>query len=503
MHPRGLALLLTLAIIAAVPGTSGAEVAVPSVLADHMVIQRDKPVHLWGTADAGEPVTVEFRGNRATTKTDTLGRWSVYLPPGQAGGPFTLTIQGKNTINWTDVLVGDLWVASGQSNMEFPMMKSGAWANGVQNSRQELAAASYPKMRLFKVEDKYADYPMADVAATGWQACTPQSVASFSAVAYFFARDVMKKENVPVGVIESDWGGTPAEAWTSLSALSADASLMPVFAARASMMRDEATTLLEQKAQKSAADAAKAQGQQPVPAPWRPDPNSWAPGALFNAMIAPLVPLPIRGVIWYQGESNTDAARAPVYGRVFRTMIQDWRRQWGEGDFPFLFVQIANFSSPDDWPAVREAQLETLLLANTGMAVTIDIGNSTNIHPTDKQDVGHRLALWARAISYGEHVEDSGPLFRQAVPEAGAMRVWFNHSSSGLAVKGGELTGFEVAGTDGKFVPAQARVEGQSVVATSAAVGEPRYVRYGWAADPKCNLFNRDGLPASPFTSMR
>jgi sialate O-acetylesterase len=221
-------------------------------------------------------------------------------------------------------------------------------------------------------------------------------------------------------------------------------------------------------------------------------------------MIAPFTPLPIRGVIWYQGESNTDDDRAPIYANLFQTMIRDWRAHWAQGDCPFLFVQIANFNTTGDgWPIVRDAQRKTLALANTGMAVTIDIGDSHNIHPRDKADVGHRLALWARVLSYGEHIEDSGPLFRQAVPERNSMRVWFDHATGGVIAKGGELHGFEVAGVDGKFVPATARVDGSTVLVSSTAVASPVYVRYGWAADPKCNLYNGDDLPASPFTSQQ
>lgn len=479
-----------------------ADVTLPTVLADHMVIQRNRPVHLWGVADPGETVTVEFRGNQSSIIANKLGQWSVYLPPEEAGGPFPLTIRGKNTISWNDVLVGDVWIASGQSNMEFPMNKT-AWSNGVQNYQQEIADANYAKLRLFHVEKTAANYPMPDVAAKTWTACTPQSVADFSAVAYFFGRELMQKENIPIGIVETDWGGTPAEAWTSLHALSADASLMPVFSARAHMMEEEATTLLELKYEKQAIDTATAQGKKPPTFSWHPDPRSWAPAALFNGMIAPIVPLPIRGVIWYQGESNTDAERAPMYARLFPAMIEDWRAQWAQGDFPFLFVQIANFVSDDNWPLVREAQRKTLSLANTGMAVTVDIGNATNIHPTDKQDVGHRLALWARTTSYGEHIEDSGPLFRQAVPQGNAMHVWFNHAASGLVVKSGELKGFEVAGKDGKFVPSLATIESDTVVVSSASVAKPVYVRYGWASNPDCNLFNSDGLPASPFSSIQ
>lgn len=481
-----------------------AEVTLPSVLADHMVIQRDKPIHLWGNADPGEQVTVSFRGHQAATTADTLGRWSLYLPPANAGGPFTLTIQGKNTITWTDVLVGDVWIASGQSNMEFPVEKTD-WSRGALNSKQEISAANYPRLRLFHVNDVVSDYPMTDVAAKTWTACTPQSVGDFSAAAYFFGRDLLENEKVPIGLIETDWGGTPAEAWTSLNALSADPSLMPVFAARAQMMDGQAKVVLQLKKEARQQEAAKAAGKPPIEFDWHPDTNSWAPAALFNAMIAPLTPLPIRGAIWYQGESNTDKDRAPIYSKLFQTMIQDWRAHWAQGNFPFIFAQIANYKTTpgDGWPIVRDGQRKTLSLVNTGMAVTIDIGDADNIHPRDKQNVGHRLALWARVLSYGEHIEDSGPLFTQAVPQGNAMRVWFSHAASGIMAKGGELHGFEVAGSDGKFMPATAKVDGDTVLASTSAVAAPVYVRYGWAANPQCNLYNGVGLPASPFTSQQ
>jgi sialate O-acetylesterase len=223
---------------------------------------------------------------------------------------------------------------------------------------------------------------------------------------------------------------------------------------------------------------------------------------LWNGMIAPLSPFPIRGVIWYQGESNASLERSPLYGRIFRTLIEDWRHEWGVGDFPFLFVQIANFKTGSDsaWPVLREQQVQTLALRNTGMAVTIDIGNPVDIHPTNKLDVGLRLARAARALSYGEQVEYDGPTFRQATPEGAAMRVWLDHAK-GLMAKGGELTGFEVAGSDGKFYPATAKIEGMTIVVTSSSVADPAYVRYGWADSPQCNLFNGEGLPASPFRS--
>ena len=478
-----------------------AEVKLPALIAEHMVVQRGLPVHVWGTAAPGESVNVAFRGETREASPDQYGRWSLYLPAGAAGGPFELTVKASNTITLKDVLVGDVWVASGQSNMEMAV-------NGVKNAKDEIAAANYPQIRLFHALNRVSNYPLEDIAADTWVATTPETIKNFSAAAYFFGRELNRKYNVPVGLIESNWGGTPAEAWTSMTSLGADASLMPVFAEWGKMMQDQATTLLQREKQiqqwEQAVSKAKAEGK---PAPGRPwfnnQQNSWQPAGLFNAMIAPLTRFPIRGAIWYQGESNAGPERAPLYAHLFQTMIQDWRRAWGQGDFPFLFVQIANFKTGPDamWPEVRDAQRRTLSLVNTGMAVTIDIGEATNIHPLDKQDVGLRLALAGEAISYGEKIEYSGPLFRQATVEGNAMRVGFDHATGGLKAKGDAVSGFEVAGKDGKFVAAQARIDGATVVVSAPSVSEPRQVRYAWKDVPDCNLFNGENLPASPFRS--
>lgn len=468
------------------------------MLAEHMVMQRGLPVHIWGNADATEAVSVDFRGATRTTRADNLGRWSVYLPPGEAGGPFTLTIHGQNTITFSDVLVGDVWVASGQSNMEFKL-------NQVANAQTELAAASHPHIRLFQVERNVSPYPLGNLSAKPWAECTPETAANFSAVAYFFGRHLEEKLHVPIGLIDSTWGGTPAEAWTSLDDLGRDASLMPVFAQWARMSDEVERRLLEREQARKEADKAAGSGA-PKPLPWAPNERlSWMPAGLYNAMIAPLTPYAIKGAIWYQGESNAAPGRAPLYAQLFQTLITDWRRQWDEGDFPFFFVQIANYKAnpADDWPEVRDAQRQALSLVNTGMAVTIDIGNPDDIHPKNKQDVGLRLALAARAVAYGEQIEYSGPLYRQATPVNNSLQVWFDHVGKGLVAKGGDLRGFEIAGPDAKFVPAEARIEGPSVVVSSSAVSNPAYVRYGWSNNPDCNLFNAEGLPASPFRSAK
>ena len=477
--------------------SSRADVTVPALLADHMVVQRGLPVHVWGMAAPQEAVSIAFRGETKTGTPDDDGRWSIYLSPGEAGGPFQLSIKATNTIVLNDILVGDVWVASGQSNMEFPM-------TGLVDAPAEIAAAQYPKIRLFLVKHKPADCPLENVESKGWAACTPETAADSSAVAYFFARNLQQKLGVPIGLIESSWGGTAAESWTSLHTLGADAALMPVFSARAKMVDEQSTNVLRQQREdvefQKAVEQAKADGK-PLPWPqWHPDFAAWAPAALYNGMIAPLTPFAIRGVIWYQGESNASPDRASLYARLFQTMIRDWRNSWGEGDFPFLFVQIANWNTePGElWPDVRNAQRQALVLRNTGMAVTIDIGDPNDIHPKNKQDVGLRLSLAARAITYGEKIEWSGPLYRQIAQEEQALRVWFDHAN-GLMAKGATVSGFEVAGVDGKYSAADAKIDGTSVVVSSPAVPTPVSVRYGWAANPNCNLFNKEGLPASPF----
>jgi sialate O-acetylesterase len=474
-----------------------AEVTLPKVFSSHMVLQREMPIHIWGNAAPGEQVTVDLHGSTNTATADELGRWSLFLPAQPAGGPFTLTIHATNTLQLEDILIGDLWLASGQSNMEMPL--AGFPGNAVvKDADKEIAAANYPQIRLLLVEKDTSDYPLEDVkAATGWSLCTPETAKNFSAVAYFFARDLQQKEHVAIGLIDSTWGGTPAEAWTSLDALSADSALMPVFAAYAEKTDRETT---EQRAD-LADKQLKAEGKPTLPnRSWHPNIASYRPAALYNAMIAPFTPLPIRGVIWYQGETNSALNRVSLYSRLFPAMIQDWRNQWRQGNFPFLFAQISAFDSPkENWGLLRDAQRRTLHLVNTGMAVTIDIGSEHNVHPSDKQTVGERLSLLARNIVFGENIVASGPLFSLAYPDRGAMHVWFDNAA-GLKAQGA-VQGFEVAGPDGNFVPATAKVEGDTILASSPTVANPRYVRYAWAGFPQNNLYNAAGLPASTFTS--
>ncbi|HET8548768.1 MAG TPA: sialate O-acetylesterase [Bryobacteraceae bacterium] len=472
-----------------------ADIRVPLLISSHMVLQRDVPARVWGTASAGEAVTVRFRGQELHTTANELGRWSVHLWPGGAGGPFDLRIEGPaNRIAIDDVLVGDVWVASGQSNMEWPMSRA-------RDAEKEIAVVNNPNIRVFRVAHKVSDVPLEDVAGPGWKPATRETIPDASAVAYFFARHLQQHLKIPIGIVQSAWGGTPAEAWTSGRALANDAALQPVFTewARVLAAYPQANAAYMRRVKDWEASGSK----ENRPAPPQGPGHQWQPSGLYNGMIAPLTPYAVRGFIWYQGESNAGSSRALYYHRLFSTMIRDWRRAWADDGLPFLFVQLANYGKvalDNQWALVREAQLQTLALRNTGMAVTIDIGNPEDIHPTNKQDVGLRLALAARAIAYGERaVVYSGPIYRQATREGSAMRLWFDHVGAGLHSRAREIKGFTIAGPDRHFVPAQARIDKNTVVVSSPEVTDPIAVRYGWEASPEASLYNAEGLPASPF----
>ncbi len=482
-----------------------AEVRLPHLLSDHAVLQREAPIHIWGWSAPGELIEVQFHAQKRTISANDYGEWSLWLAPEAAGGPFTLSVHGESgaPIVYSDMLVGDVWFASGQSNMEMPLKGFGP-DTPVKNSAAEIAAANLPQIRLLLVDHKTSDAPLDDLAGS-WTKCTPETATNFSAVAFFFGRDIQQKEHVPIGLIDSTWGGTPVEAWTSLDALSADASLMPAFASWAKFA-DQQTRLEAVQAAEKREDAAAEAAHQPKPKHnWHPFAASWRPAALYNGMIAPATPYTIKGVIWYQGETNSNPERAPLYNKLFATMIEDWRHQWQQGSFPFLFVQISSFDSPPEhWGVLRDQQRRTLSVANTAMAVSLDIGKPDNVHPPDKQTVGARLALAAEALAYpepGRPVEYSGPLFRQVTREDAKLRVYFDHAGSALHAKGDKLLGFEVAGKDRNFVPADASVDAGTVVVSSSQVAEPVYVRYGWQNVTPANLYNSAGLPASTFTS--
>lgn len=505
---------LTLAAVFPVLLQQGhAELRLPNTISDHAVLQRESPIHIWGWAGPNEPITVSLHDQKKTAKANNYGEWGLWLDPEAAGGPYTLTVasvaSASQPLTREDILVGDVWVASGQSNMEMPL-RGFPGSAVLKDAAKEIASANQPKMRLLRLEKAFSDVPQEDIAAT-WTACTPETATEFSAVAYLFGREIQQKQNVPVGLIDTTWGGTPISSWVSLDALGADASLMPVFATRA-RFADEQAGLPRVEAEEKREDAAAAQAHQPAPShPWHPMQESWLPAALYNGMIAPLTPYSIKGFLWYQGETDSAPERAPLYAKMLQTLIADWRGQWRQGNLPFLYVQISSFHSPaENWGVVRDAERRSLVIGNTAMAVSIDVGEAGNVHPADKQTVASRLALAAEGLVYHEKVEYSGPLYRQTTVEDGSLRVWFDHAA-GLrttpfvplaSVTASTLqSSFEIAGDDRRFVPAHAVIEGETVVVSSSSVPHPRYVRYAWANESVGGLYNKSGLPASTFTS--
>lgn len=430
-----------------------------SYFASHAVLPREVPVPVWGSAPDGAKVEVEFAGQKVSTVAKD-GRWSVTLQPLAASPePRCMVIRGEREIVLEDMLVGDVWLASGQSNMA-RQLGSRARQKEIIGAREEIAAANRPLIRQYFVPLKFADAPVDDPRGK-WSVCTPATAPTFTAVGYFFARDLQPAVGVPVGIIFSSWGGTVAEAWTSEEALKA----------------------------------------LPQTIPGRPGKGQNGPSKLYHAMIAPLTPIPIKGVIWYQGEANS--GRGLQYREMLPALIGDWRRAWKQPELPFLFVQIAPHERMT--PELREAQMLTACkVPRTAMAVLTDVGDAKDIHPVNKAPVGSRLALAARALAYGEKIEYSGPLFREARPQPDGKAMWvaFDHVGGGLVAQdGGPLRGFVIAGEDRQFVAAQAEIRGDKVIVWSDAVPKPVAVRYGWANVPDVNLANKEGLPASPFRS--
>lgn len=488
-------------------GTLHAEVKLPQLLSDHAVLQRERPVRIWGLADPMEQVTVAFNGQTVSASADAAGMWEVWLRPELAGGPYTLEVSGtrtKATVKVLDVLVGDVWIASGQSNMQFPL--KGFAGAPMLHSAEEIAAAHHRDIRLLRQKMVASPTEMTDQDAV-WTECTPETAASFSAVAYFFARRTSEREHVAVGVIDATWGGTPAHSWISPEGLARE-NLTSVFQDAGTIVRAQGRADVVRERNAAVDAALRAAGESATTHPAIPNDHhggSWIPGSIFNGMIAPDLNYSIKGVIWYQGESDGGAVRAPNYERVFSALIRDWRRRWGQGDFPFLFVQLASFqTSAGQWGEVRDGQRRALGLANTGMAVALDLGEPNNVHPPDKKTVGERLALASLGVAYGQPGVTFSPVFTQATTEQNAMRVWLAHAE-GLTSRGKEVMDFEVAGEDGQFVPATASIQeiaGQTtLLVTSEKVLSPRVVRYGWSGVVKDYLYNAAGLPLGTFTS--
>ena len=424
-----------------------------ALFSDNTVLQQQVKVPVWGTTDQADKITVSVAGQEVSAMPQD-GKWRVDLAPLTAGGPHVMTLtQGATKVEVKNVLVGEVWICGGQSNMQWPLDKCTGGSDAIANSAND-------KIRLFTVPRKGTDKPETEVVGN-WTVASPSTVGDFSGVGYFFGRDLQKHLGVPVGLLASNLGGTAAEQWMSKESIEANPDLK---------------------------DMSKPQGA----------------SMLYNAMIAPLTPYAIKGVIWYQGESN--AGRAYQYRTLLPAMIKNWRDTFGQGDFPFLIVQIAPYEAivaePSDsiWAEVRDAQLHvSQTVPNTALAVITDVGDERDIHPQRKEPVGARLALAARKLGYGDKIESSGPVYKSMTVNGEKVALAFDHVGTGLVAKGGPLTGFTIAGEDKKFYPANAVIEGDTIVVSSDKVAKPVAVRYGWAAYPVVNLWNKEDLPASPF----
>jgi sialate O-acetylesterase len=482
--------LFWLALILAAP--ANANVKPNGLFTDNAVLQQKIPVPVWGDARSGEKVTVTFQKQVVST-TAKDGRWNVVLKPLKAGGSFEMTIQGDNTVTLKNVLVGEVWLASGQSNMQMDLRSCFDPAEAIATSKD-------PMLRLYTVPRRPLDQPVLDVDAK-WEECGPETVPGFSGVAYYFGRDLRKSRKVPVGMISTNVGGTPAEAWTRREVLWADPELKTILTSYAERLGNFEKAMLDF----SLAEAkAKERGETIPRAPQNSPANYQRPCGLYNAMIAPLVPYAISGAIWYQGESNAGAAYQ--YRKLFPAMITNWRKDWNQGDFAFLFVQLAPFlkinPEPMDsaWAELREAQhMTTKNTPKTGEAVITDVGDEVDIHPKKKEPVGARLALAARTVQYKEKIEFSGPDYQSMTNDINKAVLVFTHAKGLSTSDGKEVKGFTIAGPDRKFYNAQAKIEGNKVIVWSDRVSTPASVRYGWANFPVVNLQNGAGLPASPF----
>lgn len=493
--PLSFALLPVLAASAAVPDAE--ELRPHAIFGSNMVIQRESPVTVWGKARPGGTVEVSLAGNTVRATAGTDGNWRAELPAiAVPGGSYRLRIAGKREFLFDNVTAGDIWICSGQSNMEWPVRSA-------LNARQEIAAADHPGIRIFTVPQQAAYEQRDDLAASPWRVCSPRTIGWFSAVAYFFGRELNRELNVPVGLIDASWGGTSISPWLPLSLVERDPELRPIaerYDRQRARMTPEAV---------AAYDRTVAEWQK-NPKPPRPDApwgrSQYHPGTLYNAMIAPLFPLRIKGVVWYQGEAN--AKRARQYRKLLRLLVTTWRTQWRQEMLPFLIVQLPNYRGgrivPEEgqWAELREAQYLATRLPGTALAVTCDIGEPENIHPLNKQEVGRRLALAALKQFYGCELIHSGPVFEQARFDRGRAEVSFTHIGGGLEVRNPPLRYFELAGKDRRFHPASARIDGNRIIVESLSVPEPVAVRYAWKNNPEgCNLYNREGLPAMPFRS--
>lgn len=491
-----------LGLTLAASSSRAAALRLAHVFTDHMVLQREMPVPIWGWDRPAQAVTVRFAGQAKRATADDGGRWQVELDPLDAGGPFDLVAEGSSSAERQDVLVGEVWLCSGQSNMAWPVSKA-------LNADSEIAAAEYPHIRLLHVIGSRMEEPAPDIWGTSkWQLCSSEAVAGFSAAGYFFARSLYQELAVPIGLINSSVGGTSIEFWISREKLASSPATSRILhdweAARPrvpELLKKYESAVAAWEAE---AATAKAAGKA---VPKRPrSPRFLQPGrrpaVLFNGLIHPLIPLALRGVIWYQGESGGEP-----YGALLPALVADWRQRWGRPHLPFCIGQLHNVGAVQTGPNEacrfdhrREAQLRTSqALKNVGLTVHIDLGVVDTTHYPNKQEVGRRFSLWAQGAVYGRDVVYAGPIYQRHEAEGTRVRVWFAHADGGLVAKDDELKGFVVAGADRVFHWAKATVDGDTVVVWSDAVAAPAAVRYGWAMNPRCTLYNAAGLPASPF----
>ena len=491
------------ALLGSFCGGLRADVKLPAMFTDHAVLQRNMPVPVWGTADPGEEVAVTIAGQTLKTKADDKGNWQVTLKPLSVGEPLTLVVEGKNRIERKDMLAGEVWLCSGQSNMELALSLS-------TNGDLEVASADRPQIRLVRVKEMGSQTPVEDFKGE-WKVCSPKTAGNFSAVGYFFGRELQDQLNVPIGLIDDSWGGSACEAWIPRDRMEGNPLYAGLIKKSDESVKnwDEAKWKADWAAWSKKAEEAKAAGK-PVP-PNRPQANDFAtgnnrPANLYHGRVEPVMPYAIRGVVWYQGESN--ANRAYQYRDMFPLMISSWRENWKQGDFPFYFVQLADFNAetpePGDssWAELREAQTMTLdKLPNTGQAVIIDLGEGADIHPRKKQEVGRRLARWALAHDYGKKVNFQSPRYDSMEKKGDKIVVKLKDAGEGVhAVDFKDVKGFAIAGEDRKWHWAKAKITGpNSIEVSSEDVKEPVAVRYAWADNPVCNLYSAALLPVTPF----
>ena len=494
--------ILLIIILLVATFTGSGQVKLPALVGDNMVLQQNTKVNLWGWAAPNEKINIQlsWQNTAVETITNPEGQWKVAVnTPQGSDKKQTITLQASNTILLKNILIGEVWICSGQSNMYFPVGKEEkTWKTGVKNYEEEVENANFSNIRLFTVLTKASPKPLDDVTGS-WTECSPNTIKKFSAVAYFFGRDLYQKLNVPIGLISSSWGGTKAEAWTSQQVLEENPDFLSLLENDAKnekgyqeKLENYYSNLRTEKIANNN-DLIKSELKKP-----KKEENKTS-YVLYNAMLHPLINYTIKGAIWYQGESN--AEQAFLYRSLFPAMVKNWRNDWQQGDFPFYYVQIAPHKSQN--PDIREAQLMSLkTIPNSGMVVTTDVGNATNIHPIDKQTVGHRLALIAGAKTYGDSkLVYSGPIFNHLKIKKDLVQLFFDYANSGFKKTTERLKEFEIAGEDKVFYPAQAEIDGKTIMVSSSKVKKPVAVRFAWKPIPEPNLFNKENLPASPFRS--